>query len=465
VHGDDRERLAAGVARSLRDGAPLEAEFRVAGDAASAAAPRWLRMVGWCDVDEHGLPVLFDGISVDVSTHKHAELELQRLASAVTERNRLQSEFLFTLAHELRNPLAPIRAGLELMAAGGTTASTGELQGMMRRQVDHMVHLVDDLLDTARLAEGKVALRCDGVTLAEVVTDAVEISTPLLDGAGHRLLLDLPAAPVALYADRHRIAQVLSNLINNAAKYTPPGGRIEVAAVVEGGEAVISVSDNGVGIAPHFLASVFDMYAQAQGAELLAQGGLGVGLHLVQQLVQLHGGRVAAHSAGIGQGSRFTVWLPLPGHPAAASGTPSSVASPALPDQQSAGGDGTAQGLNVLVVDDNVDAAETLAALLEFYGHQVSVAHSGTAALSRAAELLPRVVFLDIGLPDMSGFDAALALRKIDGMAQAKIIALTGWGTDADKQRSSAAGFDLHLTKPVDFDHVRDVLTRIAAEG
>jgi CheY-like chemotaxis protein len=421
---------------------------------------------------------------------------------------------------------------------------------MMRRQVDHMVHLVDDLLDTARLAEGKVALRCAGVTLAEVVTDAVEISTPLLDGAGHSLSLRLPPGRVEMYADRHRIAQVLSNLINNAAKYTPQGGRIEVAAVVDGGEVVISVSDNGVGIEPHFLASVFDMYAQAQGAEMLAQGGLGVGLHLVQQLVQLHGGRVAAHSAGVGQGSRFTIWLPLPGqseealdaqpassgqltgataaplvplpassrqphvdtaaslpassrqpHADMAASLPASsrqphvdtaaslsassghragaidVPSSASPEQPAADGvapppvassgsatlSGPAQGLNVLVVDDNVDAAETLAALLEFYGHQVSVAHSGAAALSRAAEILPRVVFLDIGLPDMSGFDAALALRKIDGMSQAQIIALTGWGTEADKQRSSAAGFDLHLTKPVDFDHVRDVLAQIAA--
>ncbi|WP_208023343.1 ATP-binding protein [Duganella alba] len=443
----DRGRLAAGIARSLGDGSPLDVEFRVAGSDGGDA--RWLRAVGWCDVDDQCRPTRFDGISLDISTHKRAELELQRLADELTEKNRRQSDFLFTLAHELRNPLAPIRAGLELMAARPAGKAADDLQGMMLRQVDHMVHLVDDLLDIARLAEGKVTLRRERVVLADVVSDAVEISMPLVQAGGHRLSLHLPHEPLWLDVDRHRIAQVLSNLLNNAAKYTPAGGRIELSAYVQDGEVMLIVEDNGIGIAPHMLASVFDMYAQVSAGDPMAQGGLGVGLNLVRQVVQLHDGRVGADSAGAGQGSRFTAWLPLPA-PQADTAPPAAAAPAPV---------AAAPGLRVLVVDDNVDAAETLGALLEFSGHLVQVAHNGAAALSSAAAHLPQVVFLDIGLPDISGYEAALALRKIDGMAAARIIALTGWGTPADRERASVAGFDHHLTKPVDFNHLLAALT------
>jgi len=436
---EDRTRLAAGIARSLREGAPMDLECCVT---RAGAAPRWLRAVGWCDVDDHGQPTRFDGIILDISIHKNAELELQRLAGELTEKNRRQSEFLFTLAHELRNPLAPIRAGLELMAASPGPVS-GDLQGMMRRQVDHMVHLVDDLLDIARLTEGKVTLRRERVMLADVVSDAVEISAPLVRKGGHQLALHLPDASLMLDVDRHRIAQVLSNLLNNAAKYTPDNGKISLSARVASDEVVLEVEDNGIGIAPDLLATIFDMYAQVEAGQQMAQGGLGVGLNLVRQIVQLHGGVVSAHSEGTGQGSRFTVRLPLP------VGAQVALAAPAAPLIQTA--EVRASGLRVLVVDDNVDAAETLCALLEFSGHQVQVVHSGEAALASAAAHLPQVVLLDIGLPDISGYEAALALRDIEGMAGAKIIALTGWGTPADKQRSSDAGFDQHLTKPVDF--------------
>ncbi|MRW82735.1 response regulator [Pseudoduganella sp. FT26W] len=438
----DRGRLAAGIARSLSEGSPLDVEFRIA--AGSDGDPlRWLRAVGWCDVDDQCRPTRFDGISLDISTHKRAELELQRLADELTEKNRRQSDFLFTLAHELRNPLAPIRAGLELMAVRPAGKAADDLQGMMLRQVDHMVHLVDDLLDIARLAEGKVTLRRERVVLADVVGDAVEISMPLVQAGGHRLSLHLPEQPLWLDVDRHRIAQVLSNLLNNAAKYTPAGGRIDLSAYVQDGEVILIVEDNGIGIAPHMLASVFDMYAQVAAAEPMAQGGLGVGLNLVQQVVHLHGGRVGADSAGIDRGSRFTVRLPQP----AAELSPTAQAeAPAFATATT--------GLRVLVVDDNIDAADTLGALLEFSGYQVQVAHSGAAALNSAAAHLPQVVLLDIGLPDISGYEAALALRKIDGMAGASIIALTGWGTPADRERASAAGFDQHLTKPVDFNQL-----------
>jgi CheY-like chemotaxis protein len=321
---------------------------------------------------------------------------------------------------------------------------------MMLRQVDHMVHLVDDLLDIARLAEGKVTLRHERVPLADVVSDAVEISTPLINKGAHQLSLHLPSAPLMLEVDRHRIAQVLSNLLNNAAKYTPNGGRIELSARVADREVVLSVSDNGIGIEPRLLSSVFDMYAQVPAGQEMAQGGLGVGLNLVRQVVQLHHGRVRADSDGVGQGSRFTVWLSLPEQDAPAE-KPVAINAPASALQTN--------GLRVLVVDDNIDAAETLGALLEFSGHQVQVAHSGAAALSSAAAHLPQVVFLDIGLPDISGYDAAQALRGMEGMAGARIIALTGWGTPSDKERSSAAGFDQHLTKPVDFNLLLAALT------
>ncbi|WP_229223469.1 ATP-binding protein [Duganella sp. sic0402] len=434
VDAADRERVAVGIAASLRDGVPLDVEFQAGG--------RWLRAVGWCDVDDHGQPTRFDGISLDISVHKHAELELQRLAHELTEKNRRQSEFLFTLAHELRNPLAPIRAGLELMAAGPGAVS-GDVQGMMRRQVEHMVHLVDDLLDIARLAEGKVTLKREQVLLADVVSDAVEISTPLVRKGQHQLSLHLPPQPLTLDVDRHRIAQVLSNLLNNAAKYTPQSGKISLSASVHEGEVVLVVADDGIGIEPHLLSTVFDMYAQMEAGQQMAQGGLGVGLNLVRQVLQLHDGHVSAESDGPGKGSRFTVRLPLP----SALPSPQLVASTAPASIPLA-------GLRVLVVDDNVDAAETLGALLEYSGHQVQVAHNGAAAISSARAHLPQVVFMDIGLPDISGYDAALALRDIDGMAGAKIIALTGWGAPSDKERSSAAGFNQHLTKPVDFNHL-----------
>jgi len=330
------------------------------------------------------------------------------------------------------------------------------VQGMMRRQVTHMVRLVDDLLDMARLSEGKVELRREAVLLDRLVGDALEISAPLVDAGRHRLTLDLPPAPVTLFVDRHRIAQVLSNLLNNAAKYTPPGGHIEVAARVSERDIAIAVSDNGIGIDAAMLAAVFDMYAQVKQHHELAQGGLGVGLNLVRRLVELHGGTVAAQSAGAGQGSRFTVTLPLPASGAA---MPSAGESPAGDAATPAG----KRALRVLVVDDNVDAAQMLAALVEMRGHAVWMAHTGKDALAIAAREQPQLVLLDIGLPDRSGYEVAPDLRRIDGMAGAKLVALTGWGTEQDRQRSRDAGLDAHLTKPVDLGGI-DALLQEAAE-
>ena len=448
----DRPAVADSIAHAVRNNAVFDVECRSAGT--DGKGMRWLRAAGWCELNDRGQPVRFDGVTFDISRHKEAEHELQGMAHALEEKNRRQSEFLFTLAHELRNPLAPIRTGLELMRMNPSMAQSGNVQGMLKRQVDHMVHLVDDLLDMARLSEGKVELRRVHVRLDEVVKDAVEMSMPLINAGNHRLSLALPELPVLLHLDRHRIAQVLSNLVNNAAKYTPRGGHIDVAARLDGGEVVLSVSDNGIGIEPAMLPVIFDMYAQVHDAAGMAQGGLGVGLNLVKRLVELHGGRVRADSAGLQQGSRFTVLLPLDALQAPLNGA---AQAPAVADGP-ADAWPAAAGLQILIVDDNVDAAQTLGALLESGGHSVTVTHSGAAALAQAARLPPDVVFLDIGLPDQSGFDVAPALRRIDNMAQATLVALTGWGAAEDRQRSSAAGFDAHLTKPANLEHVGAVL-------
>ncbi|RSZ60761.1 response regulator [Massilia atriviolacea] len=460
LHPDDLQRCREVFLRANATMTPFSMDYRLR---RHDGQYRWAVDAGMPRVDEAGAPAGFVGTVIDIHDRMLLQDEQRRLAGELTEKNRLQSEFLFTLAHELRNPLAPIRAGLDLMATLPAEAAAARIQAVMRRQVEHMVHLVDDLLDMARLTEGKVALRLARVALADVMNDAIDMSMPLIEAARHTLSLHLPQPPVTLCIDRHRIAQVLSNLVNNAAKYTPPQGRIEVAARRENGELAISVSDNGIGIAAELLPTVFDMYAQSPAGEGMAQGGIGVGLNLVRRLVQLHDGRVSAHSAGVDQGTCFTVWLPLRDeeqddkerHDEEQKAAPAAlVAEPAA-----------AQGaLRILVVDDNVDAASILATLLEFGGHQVTVAHSGAAALDLAALAPPQVVFLDIGLPDMSGYAAAPLLRRIDGMAQARLIALTGWGAQADKQRASAAGFDVHLTKPADFSQVQSLLETIAAQ-
>jgi len=440
----DRERVETGMRQALAEGSSLDVEFRTG----AAHGGRWLRAVGWHGRSDGQPGLRFDGVTFDVGTHKNAEHELRRLAQELSEKNRQQSEFLSTLAHELRNPLAPIRAGIELMQAGGTPARQREVQGMMRRQVEHMVRLVDDLLDVARLAEGKVTLRPEPVLLSAVVDEAIAMCMPLVAAREHRLALRLQPAPLTLVGDPHRLAQVLSNLVNNAAKYTPRGGDIAVEAAREGGAVRIDVIDSGIGIAAEALPTVFDMYAQGIASEAMGDGGLGVGLNLVQRLVHLHGGQVAAASDGEGMGSRFTVWLPLPESPPELPAEPAPAARRAPP----------AEGLHVLVVDDNQDAADMLASLLEIGGHHARVAHDAAGAIAAARAQAPDVVFLDIGLPDMSGHDAARQLRQLDGMRGAMLVALTGWGTDEDRCKSREAGLDHHLTKPAEFDTVDRLL-------
>ena len=389
----------------------------------------------------------------DITQRLLAEQDMRRLNEELAQANRRKTEFLATLAHELRNPLAPLSNGLHLMRMASTKPEVLEkTRQMMERQVQHMVHLVDDLLDVARISTGKVELRRSRIDLKDVVATAVETSASLIDSGGHTLSVELPSQPLPMEADATRIAQVVSNLLNNAAKYTPQGGRIVLRAWAEGEQAVLAVTDTGVGIEPDALSKVFEMFAQVPSDTGKPQGGLGIGLSLVQSLVALHGGSVSAASAGAGRGSTFTIRLPLA---AGAQATPG--ASPASEAQKT-------DQLQVLVVDDNTDAAESLGVLLDIEGHAAHIAHTGAEALQVAQAQTLDVVFLDIGLPDMSGYDVARRLRMLPGMQKTLLVALTGWGTQDDRQRTRDAGFDRHLTKPAELMAVEELL-RVAAQS
>jgi len=386
----------------------------------------------------------------DISARKQSESTLRRLADDLAEADRRKTEFLATLAHELRNPLAPIRNGLSVMRlSGDNPAAVAKVRDMMERQVGHMVRLIDDLLDIARISGGKLELKRQRTDLAAILASAVETSMPLIDAGEHALTLDVPDAALPVDADATRIAQVVANPLNNAAKYTPPGGQIALSARRDGLDAVITVRDSGVGIAADALAGVFEMFSQIGRTVDRSQGGLGIGLSLVRRLVEMHGGSVAASSAGTNAGSIFTVRLPLAAE--------ALQAGPA-PDAQAPAPDNAAGGLKVLVVDDNVDAAVTLSMILEMSGYTAKVAHDGYEALAVAQAFGPRVAFLDIGMPGMSGYETARAIRATPGLEDIVLVALTGWGAESDRQRSNEAGFDHHLTKPVQLDVVEALL-------
>ena len=395
----------------------------------------------------------------DVSARKRSEEELRRLADDLAEADRRKTEFLATLAHELRNPLAPIRNGLAVMRLGGDNpAAVGKVRDMMERQVGHMVHLIDDLLDVARISGGKLELKRQRADLRAILASAVETSLPLIEAGQHALEVDVPDLPLLVDADATRIAQVVANLLNNAAKYTPARGRIRLSVRRDGLEAVIAVSDTGVGIAADALAGVFQMFNQIGRTVDRSQGGLGIGLSLVRRLVEMHGGSVKAESGGANAGSVFTVRLPLAEVSDDQAARPLGWDAPAGDGGPAGGGEA---GLKVLVVDDNVDAALTLSMILEALGHVTRVAHDGYGALEAARAFRPCVAFLDIGMPGMSGYDTARAIRAMEELDGIVLVALTGWGAESDRQRSSEAGFDHHLTKPVQLAVVEELLARL----
>ncbi len=387
------------------------------------------------------------GLTQDVTNRKRAE-------EALRKADRRKDEFLATLAHELRNPLAPLRSGLEVLNIVRDPAIIVETRQMMDRQLSHMVRLIDDLLDASRITNDKLTLRRERVSLRSVVETAVEASRPIIDAAGHVVRLALPEEPLWLDADPTRLAQVVSNLLTNAAKYTPQGGRIELAAASEGREVILRVTDTGLGIPPAMLTEVFEMFAQVNRTLERSQGGLGIGLALVKRLVELHGGTIIADSSGLGRGTTFTVRLPAvsdcgTGVDPRANSEPSTTHSPA-------------SRRRVLVVDDNVDGARSLAKILQIFGHEAKTAHTGPEALDAVGRFEPDVVLLDIGLPGMSGYEVARRLREEPSHSSAVLVALTGWGSEENKRQSREAGFDYHLTKPVEISAVERILTEVA---
>jgi PAS domain S-box-containing protein len=391
------------------------------------------------------------GINLDISRLKNTE-------RALLEADRRKDEFLATLAHELRNPLAPIRNAVRILdsdAADDRQRKWG--REVISRQVQRMSLLLDDLLDVSRITRGQLELKKDYVDLKSVVNVAVETARPLLDAKRHQLTVNLPSDNVRLEADPLRLSQVIGNLLTNAAKYTDPEGRIELDARLENAELAIAIRDNGIGLTEEVMPGLFTMFSQVNSAIDRAEGGLGIGLALVKGLVALHGGRVEVRSEGLGRGSEFILHLP---HKVLA---PADAAI-AEPETGAANANAVRRG-RVLVADDNRDAAESLGLVLRFMGYEVSIAYGGAEALAIAARERPRAAIIDIGMPGMSGHEVARRMRLEAWGRHAVLVALTGWGQDSDKQAARAAGFDDHLTKPVDPDDVEAVLSRLLGDA
>jgi PAS domain S-box-containing protein len=383
-------------------------------------------------------------------------IENARLYDSLKEQDQRKDEFLAMLAHELRNPLAPIRNGLEILrATGSRDQRVSATREMMSRQVGHMVRLIDDLMDVSRISRGKLTLKLEKVALRDVVDAAVEANRPLIDAGGHTLEVDLPESRIEVEGDLTRLAQVLGNLLNNAAKYTPDSGRISLSARREGGSAVVTVRDTGMGIAPDMLPKVFELFIQAGRSIERAQGGLGLGLALARRLVEMHGGTLDASSPGPGLGSTFTVRLPASGQ--------ADVAAQGAGEGEAGQQSRPVGTLRIMVVDDNVDAAETFGVILDLLGHQTRVAHSGPEALEIAPGFVPEVVFLDIGMPGMSGYEVVQHLRAMPNTASSTIVAVTGWGSEADRMRAQKAGFDHHLVKPVETSAAQAILHAVSS--
>jgi PAS domain S-box-containing protein len=425
-----------------------EKELQTAATTGQANDDRWLvREDGarlWCngvttalrdDGDLRG----FAKVLRDRTEQKHLEEALRRRAEELAEDARHKDEFLAVLAHELRNPLAPVRNALQVMGLGRHDAALVEqMRAMAERQVAYMTRLVDDLLDLSRISRGLLRLSKETLDVAQPVQQAVEGAQPLVRERRLTLSVSLPARPVFVEADPTRLQQVVGNLLTNAAKYTEPGGAILLAARKEGGELVLRVRDTGIGIAADMLPKVFDLFVQAERRLDRSQGGLGIGLTLVRRLVEMHDGSVTAHSDGPGKGSEFLVRLPALAE-ARREERPPGQEQPAPPPRR-----------RILVVDDNVDAAESLAVLLRLEGHDARTANDGPAALAAAQAGQPEIVILDLGMPGMDGFEVARRLRELPGAKEALLLALTGWAQEEDRRRCYEAGFDGHLPKPAE---------------
>jgi len=437
-HPDDQERSRAAWQASLASGKTYEIQYRLRHH---SGAYRWVLGRALPVRDDAGTIIRWMGTCTDIHDQKLAEEELRQAA-------RRKDEFLAMLAHELRNPLAPISSAAQLLMLGHSDPARVKKSGeIIQRQVRHLTDLVDDLLDVSRVTRGLVEIEKSELDLKDVIHSAVEQARPLIEARQHHLQVNLSTAPTAVLGDKTRLVQVVVNLLNNAAKYTAQGGQITVSLEADEREACIMVADNGSGIAPTLLPYVFDLFVQAERTPDRAQGGLGLGLALVKRIAALHDGSVHALSEGLGQGSSFMMILPLLPAQQAASGVKTGRASSA---QQ-----GPAR---VMIVDDHLDGLQMLTALLEAQGHQITAAQDGASALAAAANAHFDAFILDIGLPDMDGYELARRLRALEPTPPAMMIALTGYGQAHDRVLSKAAGFDHHFVKPVDFEMLAELL-------
>jgi PAS domain S-box-containing protein len=432
LHPDEGEAVRELVVESLRAGEKFEFEARHLGREGNYC---WFmtRAVPWRDAT--GNLITWFGITTSIHHHK-------QLMEQLREADRRKDQFLATLSHELRNPLAPIQSALNVHRLAPDAGGRQHLLGIIERQMQLMVRLIDDLLDVSRINGGKLTLRRQRVPAAQVLAAAIETARPLVEHAGHHLEVVVEEGDLWLNADPQRLAQVFANLLNNASKYTEPGGRIDVSLRALDNEVAVSVRDSGIGMSPEQLAEVFDLFVQVDASLERTRGGLGIGLTLVRQLVEMHGGRVLARSEGLGRGSEFIAFLPL------ASAPEEEAAEPAAP------GAGAAPGLRVLVVDDNQDGADMLALSLSILGHEVLTLYDPLEVEAAAEKFRPGLAFLDVGMPRLNGYDLAARLRKNAWCKNTMLVALTGWGQDTDRRRSAESGFDEHLVKPIDLDTI-----------
>jgi PAS domain S-box-containing protein len=444
IHPDDVEENVRRWQHSIDTGEPIQFEHRFR---RADGEYRWHLSRGQAMRDAAGKVVMWVGSNTDIHEQKQTANQLQQLAASLSEADLRKNEFLAMLAHELRNPLAPILNAVHLLRLGNNESPLQQqARTMIERQVGQLTRLVDDLLEVSRITTGRVHLRQERIVVSGIVARAAETVHPLMDRHRHELTVTVPPQPIWLYADAARLEQVVVNLLTNAAKYTDDGGRVWLSVEQEGVEAVLRVRDTGVGISPQLLPRVFELFTQAERSLDRAQGGLGIGLALVQRLVEMHGGRVEAYSV-LGRGSEFVVRLPV---------VPMLALQPPSAPKETAGPNGSP--LRVLVVDDNVDSAESLAMLLEMSRHEVRTAHDGPTALEAALDFRPNVVLLDIGLPIMDGYEVAKRMRQQPTLGKVLLVAMTGYGQESDRQLSREAGFDHHLVKPADFSALEKLL-------
>ena len=449
IHAEDRELTRAAIDRSIRERSSYDVVYRTV--CPTTREIKYVRALGGTAYDDAGQPRRFDGVTVDVTAARRDQERLARLLAyeqeigrerarllaQLREQERRKDEFLATLAHELRNPLAPIVLGLELLQRAGTPESVQRTHATMQRQLGHLVRIVDDLLDVSRVTLGKLDLQRERLDFHSVLASALETARPAIEASGQTLHVEVPPEPLWVDGDPTRLSQVLANLLSNATRYTHANGRIEVRVGSQGDHLEVAIRDDGIGIPPDMLEKIFDVFTQVSRSVKQARGGLGIGLTLVRRLVELHGGTITAASDGPGTGSTFTLLLPL--------GAAADLRAPSAVEPSAR----THRALRVLVVDDNHDAAECLAALLESEGHQTILAHSGPDALEAALSHGPDVVLLDLGLPGFDGYEVARRLRALLGPSTPRLIAVSGFGGTADRERTRELGFERHLVKPV----------------